>query len=290
MPFRYRYTAILEGPGHGASESWYFERATNSVQDALNFCSEYKDQRAKLLGTEWDFKGERVELVLLDDGITKVKRQSRLSKVRIPGNQSRPACESNISLQAHAVTADSKNSKLIFLAGVYAGIFPGGDKYVPAGIGAGDFATRFNSWASTVIGLGFGWQTKPVSQRVGITNYVFNAATGITHYTLDAAVTWPTTNKPVQVSVEFPLSRSPLDGVQLVIPDGPLGCYTATPRPAAPWTVKGELRLTTTAFVSLGTASPTASKGTINAENPVSRKRGRPLLVSRGRVAVRNRY
>ena len=136
-----------------------------------------------------------------------------------------------------------------------------------------------------------GWLHRVPDAGTAITNYVFDSTTGHTVYTLGAAVTWQVPfGVPQKVSVEFPLSRSPLDGVQIVIPQTPTSCVTAKPRPAAPFTVQGQLHQFTQVFVHVGEQAPQGPLGTVVGQNPVGRKRGRPLLVGRGRSVNRARW
>lgn len=283
----YRHTLIFEGPGHGSSESLYYEFPTPStVQSALTALADVKNKRASLLGKEWQIKGERVEQVVNDAG-TPVKGIGLVNKFFLPGVQAQPSCETNISLQVLFTDSTMAHKKLLFMAGCPRSLFPNADALdINQGTQPGQWASSFASWRSLITSLGAGWYSAPTDQVVNITNYTVDADTGITSYNLSPAMSWPITSKPVMVSVEFPTSRSPLDGRQLVISETPTTCSTAKPRPAGAFTVQGVMTLKGKQLIKINAPSPTGTTGSILAQNPVSRKRGRPLLVSRGRAPV----
>ncbi len=288
----YRHTLIFEGLGHGASESLYYTiPSPSSVATAFTTLSDVKNRRCLLLGAEWQIKGERIEQVVDDAGVA-TKRVGGVAKFFLPGVQAQPSCESNISLQVNFNNSTSTQQKLLFMPGCPRSLFPNGDALdVSQASKPGNWLSSFNSWKSLLVSLGASWYSSPVTQGVDITNYVFDPVTGLTTYTLKApGMTWPNNSKPVSVNVEFPLSRSPLDGRQLVIHNSATECYTASPRPAAPYTVQGFMSLRGKVLVSLATTNQQGQKGSITPQNPMSRKRGRPLLVSRGRLPVTRRW
>ena len=287
----YKHTLIFEAPGHGASESLYYEfPGPSTVDTAVSALQGIKYKRALLLGKEWQIKGERVEQVY-DDSSNKQVRVGQVFRFFLPGVQAQPSAPENVSLQVSFSDSNKRNKKLAFLCGPPASLFPGANALdLNQTALPGNWLSSFNSWRALLISLGAGWYSAPTTQEKSIVGYSFDANTGQVTYTLGNAMTWPNTDKPIRVSVEFPLSKSPLDGVQLVIPTGALTCYTAQPRPAAPWTVKGTMRLLGANLIKLSTLNTLGVAGTITPQVPMSRKRGRPLLVSRGRVAVKNRW
>ena len=236
----------------------------------------------------WDYVKALIARAYAGDKVTRIGQVFRTFK---PGVAAQPAAPENVSLQCTFSDSSRRNKKLIFLVGPPKSLFPGANALDTSQLSQpGTWLSAFNSWSSLLKSLGAGWYSAPTTQQSPIIGYSFNADTGITSYTLANAITWPNTDKPIRVSVEFPLSKSPLDGVQLVIPTGALTCYTASPRPAAPFTVKGLLRLTGANLIKLNTPSGAVLQGFVVPDVPMSRKRGRPLLVSRGRVQVKNRY
>lgn len=286
MPFTFKHTLIMEGLGHGASESWYFQMPTASLDLAFTQVADIKNKRAKLLGKEAYLKGERIALVVDDAGV-KVTNKVRTGKFYLAGNQAQPAEESNVSLQCLAMDAEQDNRKLVFLFAPWRSIFPGGDSYDPSGT---TWLTFFNQWAAAVKNAGMGWMGVTTLEEKKITNYVFDPLTGRTTYTLEApGLTWPSTIDPQKVSVSFPVIKSPLDGVQMVIANSATSCTTTQPAPAFPFMLAGKMRRLGLGFVGLNVPAGPVLQGSIEAQNPVSRKRGRPLLVSRGRAQVRPR-
>ncbi len=288
----YRHTLIFEGLGHGATESLYYTiPSPSSVNAAFTLLSILKNKRAALLGAEWQIKGERIEQVVDDTG-AKTKRIGSVAKFFLPGVQAQPAAESNVSLQVQFSDSTFAHNKLLFMCGPPRSLFPNGNAFDPnQSSQPGTWWSAFQSWRTLLISLGASWYSAPTVQTAFISDYVFSNTSGRTTYTLTApGITWPATNVPSRVSVEFPLSRSPLDGVQLVIPISATSCYTAGPRPAAAWTVQGTMKLKGAQLISLATPNLSGQLGTITPENPMTRKRGRPLLVSRGRASVQVRW
>lgn len=284
----FKHTLIGEGLGHGYSESLYFELAGDNLDAAIALVAGVKDKRRPLLGKEHYLKGERVAMIYNDAG-EKVTNIAQPFKFYLPGNQSQRSAESNISLQILFTNASKSKKKLGFMFGPYNALFPFGDAFVDDGSTA--FASNFQSWRSLLITLGMGWMSSPTTQKRKITGYVFDPVTGLTTYTLEApGLNWPNTDKPVAVSVEFPLSRSPLDGRQLITHTNATTATTAKPRPAQPFTTPGVMTIHTPQLIKLNTPAGNTLTGNIIPQNPVSRKRGRPLLVSRGRAPVISRW
>ncbi len=283
----YRHTLILEGPGHGASESLYYDiPSPSSVSLAFTTLSDVKNKRALLLGKEWQVKGERIQQVIDDAGV-KQRGVGSMNKFFLPGVQAQPAAETNISLQVLFADATQAHKKLMFMAGCPRSLFPNADALdLNQSTLPGQWLSSFNGWRNLIRSLGAGWYSAPMAQNAPIVGYDVDPVTGITTYTLGASITWPNNNKPVKVSVEFPTVRSPLDGVQLVIHTSDTVCYTAKPRPAAAFTVQGILNLKGASLIKLSTANQQGQMGSVTPMNPMSRKRGRPLLVSRGRLPV----
>lgn len=293
MPVIYKFTMIFEGPSHGAQEAWYFPQDTADLAAAMLNVQPVVLARAALLGREWSVKGWKCSQVLDATG-KKVVRRSRLHKDFLAGIPTEGAAESNISLQVLFQTADGANQKFVDLVGPWDAIFQDGDAY---NVGYGDWSTRMNNWATKLRTQKMGWFAVDQKQQAKITDYTFDPLTGHTTYQLAApdvgppptGITWPELDVPARVIVEFPLSRNPLDGVQLVVPNsagepGTAGLLpvTAKPRPAEPFTVQGKMIFETFKFVQWGISGGQPIPGFFEGQNPMSRKRGRPLLASRG--------
>jgi hypothetical protein len=285
MPFLWKYTTIIDGLGHGYSETLYFEMPTRSFADAAANVADLTNKRRPLLGAQHNIKGTRLALVL-DDAGAKVTRRTLVNKFFLAGTQSRPSAESNISLQVLFTSGGGGQKKIMFMAGPWRDIFPFGDALDP---NVGTWQTLFNQWVAALKAAKMGWLAVDNTVERPITSYSFDPANGHTTYVFGGGgFAWPSLTKPVRLTVEFPLSKSPLDGVQLVLAADATHATTAKPRPAAPFTIAGLARLQSRGFVTVGAPDANTPAGTIQAQDPVSRKRGRPLLVSRGRVATRD--
>ncbi len=285
MPYLFSHTLVFEGSGHGFSETMWFEMPTSSLALAYANIADIKVKRAALLGAQHYVKGERVALRRTDGGV-KVTRRTKVHKGYYPGNGAQASEDSNTSLQVLMTTGDEAHKKLTFMGGPYAAIFPQADSFAPAGA----FTTNFNAWVALLKSQKMGWLASVVAEEKPVTGYVFDPDTGHTTYSFGGGgFTWDVLHKPKKISIEFPLSRSPLDGVQIVVPDSATVAVTAKPRPAKPYTIDGIARRYDYIFVGLGPVGD-GSAGSVVPQNPVSRKRGRPLLVSVGRSPNQARW
>jgi hypothetical protein len=284
----YRWTIAVDGNDHGFSESLYFQRSSEDIDAAVAITTPIIPKRAALLGAECNIKASRVQLVLNNAGL-KTLRRGDLQKGYWPGTLSQPACESTIRLQVLMENSTKTNRKLTFMGGVWRSIFPAADSFDG---NQGGFLSLFNSWKSSIIAAGMGWMAVPNDPpKSNIVGYVFDPDTGHTTYTLaNGGIAFPELNVPYRVNVEFPLQRSPLDGVQLVIPLTATTCITAKPRPASPFVVVGKMTLLGSQFINLATTNNAGNPGTVSPQNPMGHKAGRPLYTSRGRLPLTVRW
>lgn len=288
MPgFLFKHTIIFSGADKGWTESLYFEQQTNDLQAAMNFVSDVKNKRRLLLGKQFSMKGERVALVRTDTG-AKVTRQALPNRFFLAGNQQQDGEDTSTSLLVKWVNSVGSRNKVMFMGGPFAAIFPFPDALDR---NAGNFTTHFNAWAGLMRALGMGWMHRVRTQTGIILNHVSDPLTGITTYTLEApGIVWGAGAPPTPVSVEFPSGRSALDGMQIVVPVDATHATTAKPRPSSAFKVRGQMKTFDLEFVNIGTLNGQGNPGTITADAPVGRKRGRPLLVSRGRRPVQVRF
>lgn len=284
MPYIYKYTVAIEGLGHGASETLYFQRDDDDVTRAIQSVQDVTGKRARLLGSAHYIKATRVQLVydLLDNPVVRRGQLRKFGPALLPGTASNPSEDSGTSLQVQMSNSVNTRKKLLFLSGPWARIFPNGDSYDP---NQGAWLSYFNQWTSEVIGLGMGWLGDAANPtKIRIDGYAVNADTGLVTFTLAApGITWDEYGVPKSITVDFPLTKSPLDGTYLVWPINPTTFITAQPRPAAPFSVPGNCWINSTEFVGLAVLNNQGQPGTITGQNPVSRKRGRPLYSSLGR-------
>lgn len=285
--FLYRHTLVFDGPGHGWSESMYFERPTRDLDAAFAFVDDVKNKRAKLLGREFSVKGERITLAKLDTG-AKVTREGFARRRFVQGVQAQLGEDTGTSLLVKWISSDGTRQKLMFMGGPYAALFPFANAIDR---NAGQWETNFGSWRSLMRQLHMGWLHRKKNEQATISGYTFSNVTGHVTYTLDGdGIIDTPLGQPIPVNVEFPLSRSPLDGPQLVVFQDPNTCVTAGPRPAKPFTIAGQMKTFVTEFVDIGVLNAQGNPGNIFEERPVGRKRGRPLLESPGRVRRANRW
>lgn len=283
----FKWTLIFDGRGYGWSETYFFEEATEDFPTAFTRVANIPGKRAKLLGAECSVKAQRLSLVRNNAGGT-VSRRAKVKRNFIAGTLAHSSDQQNMSLLVRFTNGAGDRTKLLFLGGVWDEVLPAPNVFNPA---VGSWMTFWNSWVAEMVAARVGWMSSQVTDEADIVGYVFSAVTGLTTYTLDdAGLAWPLGDLTVKVGVEFPLSRSPLDGIQIVVPDGPTVAVTAKPRPAKPFTNKGRMKLFQEVFVSVGSVPPANTAGTIEAQVGVSRKRGRPLLAPRGRSAVQPRW
>lgn len=284
MPTRWKYTLIFEGRGHGWTETFYFENGSDDFNAARTQVTNIPDKRAPLLGKECFIKGDRLARVINAAGV-KEKRRVDVKRMFLVGNQSQSADQTNMSLLTRWTTGDLAFNRLVFMGGVYDACLPAPDVFTPAG----NWTTNFNAWVAACQQANLGWLTSGRTVPATIDGYTFDPDTGHTTYSLLApGLVWPNgLGKPNKVGVEFPLSKSPLDGTQIVVPLSATSAVTAKPRPAKPFTIQGLMVLFEPTFKTVGTAGGGQALGTIKEQVGASRKRGRPLLESRGRQPVR---
>lgn len=284
MPARWKYTMIFEGRGHGWSETYYFENGSDDINAAYQNVAIIPGKRAPLLGAECRIKGDRIAEVITVAG-ERIKRKTQVRRLNFNGTLAHSADQTNTSLLAQWVTGDGAFKRLAFMGGPWDDIFPAPDVFMPNG----NWTTFWNSWVAACQAANLGWLTSGRTVPATIDDYNFDPVTGHTTYVLLApGLVWPNgVGKPNKVAVEFPLSKSPLDGTQIVVPLTATTAVTAKPRPAQPFTIQGLMVLFQPQFKTIGAGGVAQALGTIKEQVGVSRKRGRPLLVSRGRQPVR---
>jgi hypothetical protein len=242
--------------------------------------------RARLLGKQASVKFSRVQLVKDNSGAP-VKRIGFLDKVDFPGTATSAGaenlvCDNGISLQVVSKDYTKKYTKPSMLAAVWAGVCPSENTYNQD---FGGFKTYFGMWTAKLIQLQMGWLgSTGVSSFATITNYVFDATTGLTTFTLGpGGLPWPNNSDAVRVRVRFP-GKNWLDGTYLVTHTAATTCTTLEPMPAPPFTKAGTMEIIGSGFRALADpAAPLVNQGFIRATGSQRRKRGRPLYSSRGR-------
>lgn len=285
MPAIIKYTLIIDGPGHGFSESLFVPFDTENLISAADTLFAVTQKRAPLLGAQHNIKAQRVSVEVTTTGAAR-RGDSRLKKVFLPGTQARPSAEANVSLQCLFANFDSSKRKLMFQGGPWRDIFPFDDAF---DIGVGNFQQFFNSWKTSLIALGAGWMGQvEIGNPVLITNYVADVNFNVTFTLAAPGISWATL-KNQQVRIKGLNNGSVLNGQQLVRPIDALHCITVKPIAAGAFQVPGFMTAYTKAFIGLAPGTTGGLTGTIEPQNPMTRERGRPLLVSVGRRPARPR-
>lgn len=289
MSFLYKYTFSANVPGHGLSETLYFERADDNVDAAVVSVNDVTTKRIRLLGKQGKAVAVRVQLILDNDNPdVEILRRGRLVKFAFDqgfGTQANNCCEPNVSLQVAFTTANFTRRKLLMMGGAWAGIFPAVDTYDP---NFGAWASYFGQWIQACQAIPFGWlgnSDNPVKYKV--TGYVQDPISGLVTFTVQApGITWPNNTDAVSLNIDVPLTRSPLDGKHLVSHSSATTFTTLKPigvRPYPPGQLI-QVWIDTDEFVSLAPIPPSNAPGRIDGQNAVTRKRGRPTYASRGRL------
>lgn len=281
---RWAYTVIMEGFGHGFSETMYLETGDDTIATAYAQIGDVKLARSKLLADGYHVKGDRLSMKL-NTALQKVTNISQVREVFMPGTAAQVSISTGAAFKVLMVNAAATKKKLTFLGGGWEACNPVQNTFIPAGA----WTTFFNSWVSKLIAAKMGWLSNSSPDPTPIIGYTFSPDTGHTTYTLSAALfAAPFPGKPVKVSVDFPGIKSPLDGPQVVIPLTATTAITAKPRPANVFVLPGRMRLYVPSFVGLATPAGDVPTGSVNVLKITGRKRGRPLLVSPGRAPVRD--
>lgn len=285
--FMFKFSQFFEGLGHGFSETYYTPQTQDNFTTIFGALEPLNAKRAKLLGADHEFIASRLQIVSIN-GVTPVKRRGFLKKERIPGTLTttggpNPSVNSNTRLQVLWANSDRSREKLLYMGGVWDSVIEG-NRYVANA--PGGFASYFQSWASYCALVNLGWlanNAAPVKYK--ILSYTTDDVTGKTTFTLNApGITWPNTNNPVSVSVDFGGVKSPLDGTFTVWPISATQAITVKPRPSAQGYAPGNMWINTKGFVGIGAPGNNVPPGTITPENAMTRKQGRPYYASRGRA------
>lgn len=280
---RWQYTMIFEGFGKGASEMFTIETADDSFQVAFAQVSGVREARAALLAKGWYIKGDKITMKL-NTALVKQKNRAFPRDTFLPGNQAQVSISLDTALKAVWATADFGHRKLTYMCGGWEATNPEQNAFVPTDT----WTTKFNSYVAKLKLAKAGWMSNLSPEATVITGYTFDAIKGKTTYTLaDPIFAGPFPMKPVKVAVDFPLYRSALDGVQLVTPLTATTARTTKPRPAMPFQEEGKMRLFVYSFINLATSAADNPSGSVTITKVTRRQRGRPLLESPGRAAVR---
>ncbi len=281
----WKYSLILEGFGHGSSETWYFETAGETFQEAYTQIDPLKGKRQGLLAKGYEVKGDRLAMWKNNAG-ERVKNKSQPRQFFLAGAEGKASAETGVSLYVLCVNAEGNRKKPVYLWGVWDEVFPEQNIYNPTAL----FKTNFNSWVASLISCKCGWLANTPGPPIEISSFAVNPTTFKTTYTTAANIFEPAEfMKPLKVTVDYPLAKSALDGPQVVIPLSARVGRTAKPRPAVEEDNPGIMRKYSYSLVTLNTSFGQQASGTVVGIGATTHKRGRPLLVSVGRAPVRKR-
>lgn len=281
MPLTIGYTNIFDLIGHGAQETLYFQNsATDNLEDMLTLVQPLTDKRRLLLGAQASIKAVKCFVAETAEGVMN-PRQSLLKKMFLPGNAGQGSAENSISLQVQFISADKKQKKLMNMVAPWAKIFTNQDAFDNSPPG---WLANWNSWQSAVIAAGMGWYRTTWSVNYIINGYTLDPTSGLVTLAFPAGgPVWPRgLNEPQKVKIRFP-GKSTLDGIHVVVPLDATHAVIGTPLGTRPFSVAGTLQIPSRSFITVRGGGGQVD-GIIRPQNPVRRKRGRPLLAGRGRV------
>lgn len=283
----WKYTLIFEGRSHGWSETYYFNTDSDDRATALTRVGPLPGKRAPLLGAECRVKGQRLVMWRNTAGIHTVRR-GRATRLNLPGTQAHSADQTNTSLLAVWTTADEQYTRNVFMGGAWDDLFPAPEVLNTA---VGAWQSFWNQWVAACQTANVGWLNQQEEQRAKINSFAFDAESGLVTFTLAApGLTWNPDDDAVRAQVTYPNIKSALEGTYLVQPIDATHAITIKPRPALQTTLKGTMILREPVLRTIGIPAGQQTPGTIVPIIGVSRKRGRPLLASRGRLPVQIRF
>jgi hypothetical protein len=286
MPFTMKATWIFSGPDHGFTESLFFQWPTGDLVAASDFVyNQVTTKRRPLLGAQHSIKAQRVSVEFSDAGLP-VRNDSRLVKFFLPGTAAQASAPNNVSLQVQFADSTSRRKKLMFMGGMWRSINPADDILDTS---AGAFLSFFNTWKTSLISNGFGWIGTTDKRRAAVTNYTSTPAEVVTVTYAGAPITWPATDRPIPVTFSGINVHSVLNGPQVITPSGANTVTLLKPIATGPFVSPGWINYNIKSFISLASPGNGAATGTVEAQNPMTRERGRPLLVSVGRARAKAR-
>lgn len=281
----YRVTWYWEALGQGGSETMMLRRQDSNTGSVLDGITQFLLKRAQLLGNQGTLRACRCAKYT-DTAGARVRNISELRYFSFQGTQTtgnQPNLGENLaqSLQLMCYEPVSQRKKIIYLGYPWEAVLPGNQIYAPVGA----WGNFFSSWLTDLVQGGWGWIRKERSIPYAITGYTEDANTGRVTITTAGAITWPNSDRPVEVHISF-AGKNPLDGRQLVQPVSSNSCTTVAPIGVRNFslTTGGFLRLYDPFFASLNPGFPaTTNLGRVGVVQPVRRARGKPTPSTRGR-------
>lgn len=276
-----RVSYILECPGHGARETWFFGISPGqTLGDALEIWRPTAEKRRLLLGATAKLKAIEASIEFNDAG-EPVLGDSAISYAYLSGFQSQALADPNLALLLKAQTAGRMRRRNQYLRMIWDSVeLEGGQYTVPQG---STWQTKIESWKASMLAIpgGVGYMQSTRSAQVNLTSYVQNVD-GTVNLTFGGNL-FPLTDvgKKRRVRIYTARAKSQLAGMLVVQVLSQTTAVTVNriavlDQPVTGWTGS----VYTYAF------TPTPI---IDDQKIVEHLIGRPLLESRGRRPVRAR-
>ena len=287
MPSLMKLTTILQSPGHGWSESLYFNYVNNDLRSAFLDLAVPTARRVNLLGPGAFLKARRVSLVLdslgapaknkvyLDKTIIKPNLQQVDNNLAAPG----------VCAMPRIYNADQSRHKVIYLRGIPDAIENNDGTYNP--LGADGWQNRLTFYFDGLKGSfggvsNMGWWGYVPFPAIPITSYSVGSTTEVVTVQLPAG-SLAAYSQGQKLNVRFRgvnSAKSVLNGQQVVtVIDGGT-CKLTKPLAAGPYVTGGEMILYTRTLVPMSI---------LQMDTISHRKIGTPLLVSPGRLPAKAR-
>jgi len=278
VPAVIRASYIIDCPGHGARETWFFTQTSNDLTQAINTWAATTESRRLLLGAEAQLKALELSIETDTNG-TPVLGDSVIQYVYLQGFQSEPLADPQLALLFKNQTADRTKRRNSYLRCIWDSIEVNGGKYiVPQG---STWQTKLNNWKAKMLAIPIGYLQGTRGPRVGLTGYT-TPADGHSVLTFASGIF---TSLPVgtKTSIRISTARQPsqLTGKQVVQVLSSTTCQLVNATALLPFTGVG---WTGSLYAYQFIVTPF-----MDDQKVVERHIGRPLLESPGRRKGRAR-
>lgn len=278
-----RYTVrasyVLESPGHGARETWFFQQDSNSLDVAYQTWLTTLNARKNLLGKQGQVKALELSMEFAPASVP-VLGDSVISYVYQDGVQTEGMIDADLAVLFKAQNAIRTKRRNYYLRMAWDSIESDGGRYSPPQ--QGQWQTNLLAWLAQMVAIKVGYiryQRGPIAPNnvvgVGITGYTSNAQQYVT-LTADADLfTESQVGKNVKTRIFANKQGSALAGSLVVVPQSTTTAITIDRIAVAPFSGTGWRWSVYEPFFEL---TPL-----IDPQKIVRREIGRPLLVSVGR-------
>lgn len=274
-----KVTWFFNGAERGWTESLAMQRSDDNLVSAVATADAVAQLRAAMLGREYSIEGLRVARYY-DNFPTGARITNQTLNKRFvykgPQTVAWAGDSPDAGVQAEFANGPGDRKKLIFLGGIPDAIIVNGGGLDTTQL---DWQSKFNTWASAVIGAAMGWITDTKSAKVNVSNFVADNATGIVTFTVPVGTFGAGPYKPQSVRFSgLNGGHCPLNRQLVVQATSDTTCVTVFPIATGPFRSPGKMLLY---------GHPMSGTATITAQQGVDRKRGRPTLQPLGRARKR---